>query len=238
MVARAPHSHLGWHGHPVPMGWHRGCGVGDKGQGMLGRLHLWANRLGTWCTGSGHAGWDGRKTSSAWEGHVHGRCASAWGDREHCRPARPCPAGQTPSPGAGGLPGGPSAAFCSCWALALFSRSWMGPRGAHWSQCQLPAMPGCVLAPLLAPCVPPGFWGWTGAGWAGQDGGPCQMRPWRGREVLLLQVSLTRWPQTGLPWGSRRVSLSPSQNFLFLLLFCIFNYDFLRRESLPGEHCL
>lgn len=52
-------------------------------------------------------------------------------------------------------------------------------------------------------------------------------------------AGLTDWPpQPGLPWSSRRDSLSPSQNSMFLLLFCTFNYDFLWREALPEQHRL
>lgn len=139
-------------------------------------------------------------------------------------------------PGTAPIPSGgcdsPSSALCSCWALALFSKSPPGPRGALVSPpAAHRAWPCAGSAP--GPRVPPGLWSCAGTRGYPRTG----VQPSCGADGKLCSSGFPGcW--TGLPWGRMRVSFSPSQNFLFLLLFCFFNCDFLRRESLAGQHFL
>ena len=177
------------------------------------------------------------ETSPAW-GHVRGHGASMWGGPEAPQPWPAMPSRADPHPGCWRAGAAPP----QCFAAAGLLHPW-SPGPHRVPRDPLVPPPAAHRAWLCAgpapgpPCPPRRSGAGQGPSGLARMGLPT--RCGHGGAGKLRSPGLADWrSQTGLPWGSRRVSLSPSQNFLFLLLFCIFNYDFLRRESLPGQHCL
>lgn len=106
-------------GTPYPWGWHRGCGVGDTGRGMLGRQHCEQTARGRGVQDPAVLGGvegvaetpaqPGDTSVAVVPGHVGGR---------ECRsPAWPCPAGQTPHPGGRRVGAAPPQRFAAAGLL-------------------------------------------------------------------------------------------------------------------------